>query len=323
VEILEESEELLLAIGEDGTLREIPRVVGGLRKVHSYLADSSSIQSRAFSEPPPPAGTVLRHPVESREDFFEKIAPRLKVAAHGRYPMWWPEVVRTLTGREYPLCLPGLKRFGLYSRLRQWLGPGALRAVLMEAPRFAEEMLEFLVEFFSGALKRAVTDLEVDLFLWSEDFSDQTGRILPEKLFERFLLPRYLRINQFLGAHGVGAIILEAQGDLNPLLPGIIRAGFTGISPVDCTAGMDPLMVRKTYGKDLKMFGGINHRLLYGDPKALERELLAKIPSLIDQGGYLPGLDRRVPSEVPYQSWLSYLRLKTSLLAGTPDPVIS
>jgi uroporphyrinogen decarboxylase len=181
-------------------------------------------------------------------------------------------------------------------------------------------MLEFLVEFFVGAIERAVTDLEVDLFLWSEDFSDQSGPVLPGKLFERFLLPRYLRLNQFLHAHRIGAIILEAQGDLNPLLPAIIRAGFTGISPVDCTAGMDPLMVRKTYGTDLQMFGGIDHRLLYGDPKALEQELLAKIPSLISQGGYLPGLDRRVPSEAPFQSWLYYLELKRRLLAGAPVP---
>ena len=179
-------------------------------------------------------------------------------------------------------------------------------------------MLEFLVEFMTAAIERAATDLEVDLFVWSEDFAAETGTLLSVRLFERFLLPRYLRINDYLRSHGVGAILLEAGGDLNPLLPAIIRAGFTGISPVQCAAGMDPLQVRKVYGNDLQMFGGIDHRVLGRDRKAVEQELASKIPALLDQGGYLPGLDQRVPPEVPYQSWFSYLTLKRGLLAGTP-----
>jgi uroporphyrinogen decarboxylase len=139
--------------------------------------------------------------------------------------------------------------------------------------------------------------------------------VSPE-LFKQFLLPRYRRVNDLLRAHGVSNIFVHVKGNLSALLPVFIEAGFTGLGPLECDAGLDPVKIRTEYGHDLQMMGGVDTRVLTQDKQAIKDELLYKIPDLIADGGYLPGLDQPASPDIPYANWLYYLELKRKLLAG-------
>jgi uroporphyrinogen decarboxylase len=47
---------------------------------------------------------------------------------------------------------------------------------------------------------------------------------------------------------------------------------------------------------------------------AIDKELYAKIPPLLEQGGYIPHLDHTVHPDVSYADFLYYMDLKRKLL---------
>jgi uroporphyrinogen decarboxylase len=74
--------------------------------------------------------------------------------------------------------------------------------------------------------------------------------------------------------------------------------------------------LRKKYGKDLALAGGIDKIELAKGRKYIEKELYAKIPPLFDKGGYIPHLDHAFSPELSYKDFLYYLELKEKLLSG-------
>jgi uroporphyrinogen decarboxylase len=79
---------------------------------------------------------------------------------------------------------------------------------------------------------------------------------------------------------------------------------------------MDPVRLRKTFGKDLLLWGGIDKRKLARDKKDIDEELLYKLPSLLDEGGYIPTVDHTVPSDVSWENWQYYVELKRKIIEG-------
>ena len=67
---------------------------------------------------------------------------------------------------------------------------------------------------------------------------------------------------------------------------------------------------------ELLLWGGIDKRVLALDRKAIDRELNAKLPPLLSEGGYIPTLDHLAPPDIPYANWLYYLERKKRLLEG-------
>jgi len=63
--------------------------------------------------------------------------------------------------------------------------------------------------------------------------------------------------------------------------------------------------VRREYGKELRMGGGIDKRALARGKEAIEQEL-GRIESLVKEGGYIPCLDHSIPPDVPYENYLYF-----------------
>lgn len=75
------------------------------------------------------------------------------------------------------------------------------------------------------------------------------------------------------------------------LIPFLIEAGIDCIWPLEGAANMDPVKIRKLYGKDLALLGGIDKRELSKDKKAIEEELKKKILPMLETGGYIPTIE--------------------------------
>jgi len=70
----------------------------------------------------------------------------------------------------------------------------------------------------------------------------------------------------------------------------------------------DLIALRKKYGKNLLMIGGIDKHALIEGKSSIKEEVYSKIP-LIQEGGYIPTPDHRVPPDVPLDNYLYYLTL--------------
>jgi len=257
----------------------------------------------------------ISFPVTDRESFLA-MKKRYDPCAPIRYPRWWEDVVRCSRGRDYPLALTGIGGFGLYSMLRRWLGTEAACTVFYDDPALAEEMLEFLSDFFITLTERALTDLEIDWYNYFEDFAFKTGPLVSPSIYRRFLLPHYQRINEHLRRHGVRIISLDSDGNFGVLLPLILEAGFNHLCPMEQAADMDLLSIRREYGQAFAMMGGIDKREIGKGKQYIERELHRQTPELLETGGFIPTIDHTVPPDVSYDNFLYYLEAKRKLICG-------
>ena len=261
--------------------------------------------------------TYLSFPVQDRAD-WEAIKARYDPASPARYPPFWEDYVRSMAGREFPVQLPVLSGDcqGFYSCLRNWMGTERACTIFYDDPAWAEEMVEFIADTIMAICRRALEDMDIDYFLWHEDYAYKAGPLVSPKILRKFLLPQYLRVNDFVRDHGVDIIFLDTDGDPRPLIPLLLQAGFNGLLPCECAAGQDPVALRQEYGHDLLLWGGIDKRALAEGRQAIRRELLAKLPPLVEDGGFIPTVDHSVPPDVSYESFLYYMDLKLSILEG-------
>jgi len=69
---------------------------------------------------------------------------------------------------------------------------------------------------------------------------------------------------------------------------------------------MDYVPIRREFGRDLRLIGGIDLDLLRHTKKTIKRTLEDMVPDLISNGGYLPLADGRVREDVPFENYVYY-----------------
>jgi uroporphyrinogen decarboxylase len=109
---------------------------------------------------------------------------------------------------------------------------------------------------------------------------------------------------------GVKLITLDSDGMADELIPIWMDAGVDVVYPIERASGCDPVRYRAQHGKKLRMYGGIDKRVLReGMPrKAIEDEVAGKV-GLIREGGYIPLVDHVVPPDVPLANYRYYRHL--------------
>lgn len=70
---------------------------------------------------------------------------------------------------------------------------------------------------------------------------------------------------------------------------------------------MDVLDVRRRYGRNLRIWGGVDKRALARGPAAIDAEL-GRLKSLIAEGGYILHLDHSCPSDISFPNFCYHLK---------------
>jgi uroporphyrinogen decarboxylase len=251
-------------------------------------------------------------PVTNRSD-FAKITKRLDPASPERFPADWRSYADKCSSSEHAVCLLDNGMFGLYSGLRSWVGTEGISYLFYDDPAFVEEMLDFSTDFLLATVDRALNDIKIDYFNFFEDFAGKGGPLVSPQLFRKFLMPRYKRIIEHMRRAGVKYFWLDSDGDVEVLIPLLIETGITCLWPLEQASGMDPVRLRKKFGTDLALAGGIDKRELTKDKKSIDAELEARILPMLETGGYIPHLDHAFPPDISYENFLYYLEIKQKL----------
>jgi len=80
---------------------------------------------------------------------------------------------------------------------------------------------------------------------------------------------------------------------------------------------MDPIRLRKKYGKNLIIVGGVDKRSLSKGKKEIDEEV-AKVKELIKYGGYFVNVDHHIPPDVSYEN-LKYFLNQVHQLSDYPE----
>jgi hypothetical protein len=261
----------------------------------------------------PSMDQYLSFAVQTPQD-WEKLKEHFNAHSPERQPQNLGELTAQYANRQYPLCAVPNAAFGLYSHPRRYLGTENLSYAWYDYPDMMHDMLDFFTDFAIETLRPWLDAIPCDYFNIFEDFAFKTGPLVSPEIFRKFMLPRYKHLIEFVRSYGIEIIWFDSDGNFDPLIPLLIEAGVTCIWPLEVAAGNDPRTLRRQYGRDLALSGGIDKRVLARDRHAIRAELEAKLPPLLEQGGYIPTLDHSVPPDVPYQNFLYYLELKREML---------
>jgi len=189
-----------------------------------------------------------------------------------------------------------------------------------DGPALVHEMMDHVVDLTIAVLDDPLRQVDVDYVFFNEDMAYKTASMISPAHVKEFLWPRYRRLVRFFRERGVTVLIMDCDGYNGELIPLWLDVGITCISPVEIAANNDPVAYREKYGKRLLMMGGIDKRELRFDKDRVRREVLSKVPWLIEQGGYIPSVDHGVPPDIPVRNFLYLCELiKEIACGGNPD----
>ena len=259
----------------------------------------------------------ISFPVETPAD-FAALKHRYRAESDVRYPAYWQEML--LPGwrsRQHPLILgENCSIQGYYWRAREWMGTENLSYGWYDEPEMMHEMMEFITEFTIEMTRPFLeTDVKPDYVFINEDLSMKTGPLLSPNTYVEFILPELKKLVAFFKSHGVQWVVIDTDGNPELIIPHFLDAGVDGIWPLERASDMDPVALRKKFGRDLRMWGGVDKRELAKDTAAIDDHLRVLRP-LIEEGGFIPTVDHLVPPDVSLQIFEHYMRRKHQLLRG-------
>ncbi len=249
------------------------------------------------------------HLLTDRESWNKHYKPRLTPESPGRFPGAWEQRVKRWRNPQRPnvLTLPG---GSLYGWIRNWMGVEAVSLAVYDDPAWFEEMVETITDLVCALIDKACSfGVQFDTCGMWEDMCYSGGPLLGLEHFKKYLLPRYRRITDRLRNHGIDIVWLDCDGNIERLVPLWLDAGVNCIFPIEVgTWGADPVAYRREFGRDLLMLGGFDKHVLARGKQEIEQEV-DRLTPVVEEGGYVPFCDHRIPPDVPLANYMEYLCL--------------
>ena len=271
-----------------------------------YVNPEGIVMRERKDQPHSSMRQFVRFPVETREDFRRFWSERMQPDMASRIGGDWRERLGACRDRDFPLTVISDRWGGFFDPLSNLVGVERLCMLFHDDPAFVEEMMDAVAEFIIAMMSQVLDCTDVDVYGFWEDMAYKTGPLIGPQMMRRFMLPRYRRVVEFLRGRGVDLIALDSDGRISELIPVWLEAGINVLYPFEVQAGMDVVQVRRRYGRDLRIWYGIDKRALARGPQAIDAEL-ARVEPLMREGGYLPGPDHSIPPDVPFDSYCYYL----------------
>ena len=229
-----------------------------------------------------------------------------------RLPDNWPEpggddaiLLRVHRGLYQTLGVAGWRRFA------------EVNLLLKDDPELVRAMLTIQAQFAAGLAERILSEVTIDAAIFSEPISGNSGPLVSPQMFDQLIDFSYKPLLDVLRRHGVETLIFRTYANSRTLLPVVLERGFNTLWACETAVEeMDYADIRREYGRDLRLIGGIDVDALRHDIETIRRELQSKLPPLLEQGGFIPLADGRVRAVVPYDNYTYYRNLLAEVVGG-------
>ncbi len=211
--------------------------------------------------------------------------------------------------REYPLAIHCGSMMG---KIRDMLTFEGIAYAIYDYPDMLEDMVETVCLLVEDALEQVLPAIDFDLASGWEDIAFKQGPIVSLDFYRSVVVPRYKRIGARLRDAGIDIWYTDCDGDVRPLIPGMLESGLNTMFPWEVNSAGHPGEALEQHGKDLRIMGGVDKMVLASGRDAIRVYLEGLVP-LVERGGFIPFCDHRCPPNVPEQDYLYYLDLKEEL----------
>jgi uroporphyrinogen decarboxylase len=241
---------------------------------------------------------------------LERFQRRLNPDQKWRLPGRWKKQVRAWKKRDYVLMLLVHRGFFITMGVRGWQRFGEVMELLTDKPDLVRQMMMIQGTFAAGLAENILQEVEIDAAIFSEPIGGNDRPLLSPKMYEDFILKSYTPIIEVLNRHRVETIIFLTFANARILIPSILRYGFNCLWACEVNIdAMDYRQLRKEFGRELRLIGGIDLDALRHAKDSIRHEIEEKVPPLIADGGYVPLADGRVREDVPFENYVYYRQL--------------
>lgn len=249
----------------------------------------------------------IKFPVKDRKT-WESYKERLKPEDPRRYPKDWHKEAYVEAFENFSRANTLQTITGFYGFGAQLMGIENFSVLYYKDPELMHDMIEHWEFFTIETLRNAIETLKdrVDMVYWWEDMAERHGPCISPRIFKDVFLPHYKKVTSFFNKNKIDRILVDSDGNINPILNLIIEAGITGLWPLEVNAGMDALEIRKKYGNKLFLIGNLDKRELARGGQLMKLECDSKIAPMKDLGGYIPGIDHLVHVEFTLNRFREY-----------------
>ncbi len=245
----------------------------------------------------------LEYPVKQSEDYYA-LKERLDPEDPRRFPDDWDSMRERFEDRDYPISMGVC---GFFGHLRNLMGPEKVPLFMYRDPDLVKEILDHWTHFNCTMIEKVKEQIDPDYIIVWEDMCFKTGPLISPSLFGEFLLPCYRSLCARAREVGVENVCVDTDGNVDALLPLFIEGGVNGMVPFEVQAGNDIVSIRERF-PDLWMLGGLNKMALTRGKGEIDAELEAKVPAMLERGGYVPSLDHAAPPDIPLANFAYYIK---------------
>jgi uroporphyrinogen decarboxylase len=227
-----------------------------------------------------------------------------------RLPANWAARVKAWKNRDHILTLWVHRGFFLSLGVGNWRRFREVMLLLKTDPEFIHEAMAIRGQFAARLAEKVLEAVDIDAAVFVEPIGGNDRPLISPKMYEEFVLTHYEPILEVIRRRSVQTIILLTFANPRPLIPSVIKWGFNCLwSSESNMETMDYRDLRREFGRNLRLIGGIDLDALRRGKDAIKREVEEKVPPLLEQGGYIPLADGRVREDVPFEHYRYYRRL--------------
>jgi hypothetical protein len=227
-----------------------------------------------------------------------------------RLPKRWADSLRAWKARAHVLMLRVHRGFFLSMGVADWSRFNEVIRLLITNPRFVREAMAIQADFAARLADKVLREVEIDAAVFTEPIGGNDRPLISAKMYEDLVLASYEPVLAVLRRHRVATIVFRTFANSRLLIPSVLQGGFNCLWACEVNAdAMDYRDIRREFGRELRLIGGIDLDALRHGKEAIRREIEDKVPPLLAEGGYVPLADGRVREDVPFENYVYYRQL--------------
>jgi uroporphyrinogen decarboxylase len=203
--------------------------------------------------------------------------------------------VSGISGVVYEICW--------YMRgLEQWF------CDMLTQPEFCEALIDQTLKFWMDWFRVFLDEVGdvVDVIMIGDDLAGQTGPLFNPDIYRKIVKPRHKELVQYIRSRTQAKIWYHTCGACRAYIPELMDNGIDILNPVQISAShMDPIDLKKTFGKDLTFWGGgidAQHVLPFATPETVRDHVRKNVTAFKPGGGYVFNNVHNIQAGVPPQN---------------------
>jgi len=243
-------------------------------------------------------------PSELNRETWQHYKHYLNATDPARRPAGWQEKAVDLNARsEAAAFYAG----SLYGHIRGLLGLEGISFLCYDDPALFEEVIDFHADFYMRINDPILDRTQFEFGYFFEDCCGKNGPLFSPEAYKKYYDKYYRRMIEFYRGKGVKHILLDSDGKVDAFIPLWLDSGVDILFPVEIGSWMtDPAALRRQYGKNLKMMGGVNKNLISKGEGGI-RQHLQRLKPLAMDGGFIPMPDHRIPPDCSLADFKTYI----------------